>query len=244
MSEADAAREAPPKSGCLRGAVILALTVAAVGAGAAFYLGVTAKELLNKVTGGFFTTQSTLKTEEILVEIGRTHGDILEVASPMKTVEIFSRGDVRYAAWGWVYLGTATSEIKLPATYRFHIKLSELKQARLDGNVLVITAPTIHPSLPVAFDTAAVEKKTDGTWLRFDAAQQLADLEKTVTPVLALRAKEHTTTVREHARRDIEEFVQKWIVESHPDYRAQIKAVKVIFPGEDARMIEKSTVIP
>jgi hypothetical protein len=51
-------------------------------------------------------------------------------------------------------------------------------------------------------------------------------------------------TVRENARRDIEDFVQKWIVESHPDYRDRIKAVKVIFPGEDARVQEKGTPVP
>lgn len=236
---------APAKSGgCLRAFVIIALALIAAGTGAVFYFGESAKQFLGKFTSGFLTTRTTLKTEEILLEIGRTHGDVLEVASPMKTMETFSKSDVRFAAWGWVYLGSATSEIKVPATYRFHIKLSEMKQARLDGSVLVVTAPMIRPSLPVAFDTAAMEKKTDDTWLRFDAAQQLADLEKTVTPALAVRAIGHVATVRETARRDIEEFVQKWIVESHPDYRSQIKAVKVIFPGEDARVQEKGTPVP
>src|SRR5205814_396994 len=152
--------------------------------------------------------------------------------------------DVRFAAWGWVYLGTAISEIKVPATYRFHVKLSELRQARLDDTILIVTVPVIYPTLPVAFDTTAMEKKANGTWLRFDADQQLADLEKSLTPALAARATQHVNTVRENARRDIEEFVQKWIVETRPDYREQIRAVKVIFPGEDARMLEKSTVVP
>jgi hypothetical protein len=89
-----------------------------------------------------------------------------------------------------------------------------------------------------------MEKKSDGTWLRFDAAQQLADLEKNVTPALAARAKEHVSTIRETARRDIEEFVQKWIVDSHPEYRDAVKAVKVIFPGEDARTIDTRTLVP
>lgn len=231
-------------SGCLKAFVVIIVALIVAGTVVTLYFGESAKQFLDKVTGGFLTSQSTLKTEEILLEIGRTHGDVLEVASPMKTVETFSKTDVRFAAWGWVYMGTATSEIKVPVTYRFHIKLSEMKQARLDENVLVVTAPTLHPSLPVAFDTTAMEKKTDGTWLRFDAAQQLTDLEKTITPALTARAKDHTNTVRENARRDIEEFVQQWIVDSHPDYRAQIKAVKVIFPGEDARMLEKSTPVP
>jgi hypothetical protein len=245
MSDPQPAKDtdAPGSGGCLRAFVIVTLALIAACTGLALYFGESAKQMLRKVTGGFMTTQTTLKTEEILLEIGRTHGDVLEVA-PMKTMETFSRADVRFAAWGWVYLGTAISEIKVPATYRFHIKLSEMKQARLDDGVLVVTAPVIHPTLPVAFDTAAMEKKANDTWLRFDAEQQLADLEKSLTPALAARAKKHVNTVREHARRDIEQFVQKWIVESRPEYRTQVKAVKVIFPGEDARMVEKSTPVP
>jgi hypothetical protein len=234
----------PVSGGCLRAVVIITLALIAAATVLALYFGDTARQLVERVSGGFFTTQTTLKTEEILLEMGRTHGEILEVASPMKTMETFSREDTRFAAWGWVYLGTATSEIKVPASYRFHIKLSEMKQARLDENVLIVSAPVIHPTLPVAFDTMKMQKKTDGTWLRFDAAQQLADLEKTVTPALAERAQGHVNTVRENARRDIEEFVQKWIVESHPEYREHIKAVKVIFPGEDARTLEKGTTVP
>jgi hypothetical protein len=249
MSDAQPDPKLPPSSppasgGCLRALVIVTVALIAAATALALYFGDTARQLVQRYTGGFLTTQTTLKTEEILLEMGRTHGDILEVASPLKTMETFSRADARFAAWGWVYLGTATSEIKVPASYRFHIKLSEMKQARLDDTVLIVTAPVIHPTLPVAFDTTKMEKKTDGTWLRFDAAQQLADLEKTVTPALAARAQAHVNTVRENARRDIEEFVQKWIVEAHPEYRGRIKAVKVIFPGEDARTLEKGTAVP
>ena len=234
----------PASAGCLRALVIITLALIAAATALTLYFGDTAKQLVQRYSGGFFTTETTLKTEEILLEMGRTHGDILEVASPMKTMETFSKADARFAAWGWVYLGTATSEIKVPASYRFHIKLSEMKQARLDETVLIVTAPVIYPTLPVAFDTSKMEKKTDGTWLRFDAAQQLADLEKSVTPALAVRAQGHVNTVRENARRDIEEFVQKWIVESHPEYRHHIKAVKVIFPGEDARAVQRQTPVP
>jgi hypothetical protein len=244
-----AAPDPPPQQagGCGRSVLIVSLALIATVTGVVLYLGESAQKFLKDMIPwpeGLVTIQTTIKTEELLLEMGRTHGDILEVASPLKTMETFSREDTRYAAWGWVYLGTTTSEIKVPATFRFHIKLSEMTQARLDDSVLIVTAPVIHPTLPVAFDTAGMEKKTGGTWLRFDAAQQLADLEKSVTPALATRAQAHAKTVRENARKDIEEFVQKWIVESHPGYRDRIKAVKVIFPGEDARVQEQGTPVP
>src|SRR5436190_23502611 len=74
----------PPKSaGCVRALVVVALALIAAGTGVALYFGDSAKQMLGKVGGGFMTHQTTLKTEEILLEMGRTHGDVLEVASPL-----------------------------------------------------------------------------------------------------------------------------------------------------------------
>jgi|GEM_PF-912250 len=223
----------PRRFGCFAALTVIVLALILVGGGALLYLGMGVREAMEKFgVDKFFTTKATSDHREVIIEIGRTHGDVLEVASPMKTVEIFRKTDSRYAAWGWVYLGTATSEIKVPATYRFHIKLSEMKKGHIRDGVLIVETPPAQPSLPVAFDTSGVEKKTDGTWLRFDSAQQLAELEKSITPELNARATRHLTNIREVARADIEEFVQKWVVESHPSYAAEIKAIKVVFPDE------------
>jgi len=224
----------PPskKYGCGRTFVFVFIGLIFAVATIVLYTGESFKQMAANLSKGFLTSEVTITGTQILLEIGQTHGDVLEVASPLKTIESFRRADNRFAAWGWVYLGTTTSEIKVPAHYRFHIKLSELRDARLEDGVLFITAKEIHPTLPVAFDTAGMEKKADNTWLRFDADQQLADLEKSITPVLAHRASLHVPNVREAARKDIEEFVQKWIVDTRPEYRQQVTAVKVLFPGE------------
>ena len=121
--------------------VIVTVALIAAGTVVVLYFGESAKQMLGRVTGGFMTNQTTLKTDEILLEMGRTHGDVLEAASPLKTMETFSRGDVRFAAWGWVYLGTTISEIKVPTSYRFHIKLKP-KESRLDDSAL---HPPPHP---------------------------------------------------------------------------------------------------
>lgn len=234
--------------GCLRSLLWMGLALLLVMAGLAVFFGWTAKGLLERglkvFERNFWETKVTTEHREIVLEIRPTHGDVLEVASPMTAMEYFQRSDERYAAWGWVYLGRTTSEIKVPATYRFHIKLSELKRARLENGVLTVTAPAVTPSLPVAIDTSQMEKKAAGTWLRFDAAQQLAELEKSMTPDLNKRAEGHVSTVREIARKDIAEFVQKWIVEAHPDYAAQVRALRVVFPGEKEESVRMEPLPP
>lgn len=232
--------------GCFGWVAVMFITLVIAVTGALFYFGQPLRELAMRLVKmelvkDFFKTEVSSEHRDVILEISATHGDVLEVASPMKTTEIFRKSDVRHAAWGWVYLGTTTSEIKVPATYRFHIKLSELKNARLEDGILTVQSPPAEPSLPVAFDTSGMEKKADGTWLRFDADEQLKELEKKLTPELNARAARHLTTIREVARSDIAKFVQKWVVESNQSFRDQVKEVRIVFPGEDAANINPTT---
>lgn len=249
-SEAPKPAAPPPptgRGGCWKGVVIICLAFIASFTGLAFYMGKSMKDMIGnpaELIRSFFQGKVTVTASNILLEIGRTHGDLLEVASPTKTMEVFTQSDSRMAAWGKIYLGTTVTEIKVPATYRFTVKLSDMKDARLEGNVLVITAPEIKPSLPVAFDTGGIEKKSDSGWARFNSAEQLADHEKNLTASLATRATHQVGVVREVARKDIEQFVQKWIVDNNPAYRDQIHAIKVVFPNEDASKIRTETVLP
>lgn len=240
----------PAKTGGGRGwkaFAIVAVTALLCFTGVALYVGMTLKEAFaqpGKLLSGFFTSEVKHSASQVLLEIQRTHGDHLEVASPTTTVETFTKADSKMAAWGKIYLGTTITEIKVPATYRFHVKLSEMKDAKVDGNVLIITAPEIRPSLPVAFDTAGIEKKSDSGWARFNSEEQLAEMEKKISEGLAERAVKQGEVVREHARKDIEEFVQRWIVDNNPKLREQVRAIKVLFPGETAEKVKSETLLP
>lgn len=231
-------------SGCIRACIWTALAILLIGAATLVYISNNVVSMMENAPKGFFTRTINTNSGSILLEMGRTHGDVLEIASPLKTMEIFSKTDTKTAAWGWVSMGTATSEIKVPATYRFHINLSELQHARIENRVLIVMAPVIRPTLPVAFDTAGMEKKTSGGWLRFDTAEQLNDLEKSLSPALATRAQAHLLNIRELARKDMEEFVQKWIVETNPNYRKDIVAIKIVFPGENPTSVKTQAPLP
>ncbi|RBP43604.1 hypothetical protein DES53_1051 [Roseimicrobium gellanilyticum] len=234
-------------SGWWKAFAVVAVTALLCFTGLAVYLGMSLKEAFSqpgKLLSGFFSGEVKHSNFNVLLEIQRTHGDNLEVASPTTTMETFTKADSRMAAWGKIYLGTTVTEIKVPASYRFHVKLSELKDARVEGNVLIITAPEIRPSLPVAFDSTGVEKKSDSGWARFNSAEQLAEMEKNITTGLGERAVKQAEVVREVARKDIEEFVQRWIVDNNPNLREQIRAIKVLFPGETSDKVKSETPLP
>ena len=240
-------KTAQPMSGCFKAVLIGFVILVLGGLAAVFVAGDVAKSFWDKVPTGFLTGVTKVNASNVLIDIGRSHGDVLEVASPLKTMELFSKADSRFAAWGKVYLGTSVTEIKVPASYRFHIKLSEMKGVRVDeqNKIFIVKVPVIHPSLPVAFDTTGVEKRSEDGWFRFDGAQQLAAMEKNITPDLEKRATQHLPAIREHARGDIEEFVQKWIVDTRPEYKDKISTVKVIFEGEnEQKILERPPLVP
>jgi hypothetical protein len=80
--------------------------------------------------------------------------------------------------------------------------------------------------------TEAMEKKSAAGWLRFNAADNLVQLEKGLTPRLELRAgdRRRLETVRSASRESVEKFVRRWVLESQPNIE-QMKIV-VRFPDE------------
>lgn len=183
-----------------------------------------------ELTGRFIEHQTHDTSSSVLFEIGKTHGDILEVASPTTIQEEFSRSDTKLAAWGWVNLGTTITEIKVPATYRFHVKLSEMEQISKANGVLSVRVPKIHPTLPVAFDSQKVERKSSADWLRFDSAEQLQALEKNITPALGARAEGKLKLVQETVRQDTQRFLETWLA-AQP--QQEIRSARVYFEGEE-----------
>ncbi|MDO9403188.1 MAG: hypothetical protein Q7T87_04075 [Polaromonas sp.] len=183
---------------------------------------------LNAATGTRVDT--SVIAPEVPVVI-RTEGGLLEVAV-VRAQERFSRADTR-SFWG-IPLGTTVSHIQAPVFYRYHIQLAPEWRVVLRGKTCIVHAPAIQPSLPVAFDTASLQKFTTSGWARFNKDENLAALERSMTPALEERARSaaYTGLAREPARETVREFVAKWLVKeaswgSGPDYR-----IEVLFPGE------------
>ena len=173
-----------------------------------------------------------------------TEGNILEVATATAT-ESFSRKTTLEMFGKELPLGTTVSEISVPATYRFHIDLKDDWFVTHDGNRILVLAPEIRPTLPVAFDTSGVQKKTKSGWARWDGAENLDALEKTITPSLADRAESEETIdkVREESRQAVASFVRDWLLNHSAWETGQFEEIAVRFPDEEGGNLTNSPAV-
>jgi hypothetical protein len=171
--------------------------------------------------------------QESITRIVSTQGDVLEVAV-LETQETVTRHDVRTAFHNLLYLGTTVSEIRVPVVYRYHIRLSDPWQITMQGSRCEIRCPPLRPTLPPALRTEAMEKKSEAGWLRFNAAENLAALERELTPTLEKRAANttHLQQVRESARQSVAAFARKWMPEQAGAEVHVVFADEALSPGK------------
>jgi len=170
-------------------------------------------------------------------------GPRLELAA-FEAVETMRTTDELRIAWDLIPLGTTVSEIRVPVTYRYHLRLDEPWRLEVDGQSCLVHAPRIRPTLPPAIHTDRLEKFSDSGWLRFNEDEQMEELERGITPLLSVRAADpaHLEMVREICRREVAEFVRSWLLfEDH--WRADgFRSVTVVFADETG--VESSTLAP
>ena len=167
------------------------------------------------------------------LEAEGNEGNILEVATAEAT-ETFTR--ITNVVWfeRVMPLGTTVSEVSVPATYRYHIDLnSDWSLAAYDDRILVI-APRLEPSLPVAFDHGKMKRKTRSGWGRWDGDANLAALESTLTTQLAVRASADETidSIREEARVSVAKFLKNWLIDHGQWGEGRYRAIVVVFEDE------------
>jgi hypothetical protein len=175
-------------------------------------------------------------------EISPAGAGNLELATAGQT-EIFRAQDEKSIFWDKLYLGRTVSEIRVPATYRYHLRLSDPWRLDVSGQTCIVIAPVIRPSLPPAIHTDQMEKKSDEGWGRFNAREQMADLEKGITPTLSRYATDdrHLALVREPCRKTVAEFVKTWLLKEDQWRTDRFHTIKVIFADETNAVPEQIT---
>lgn len=171
-------------------------------------------------------------------EVASAGGGRLEVASARVT-ETLERSDERKVLWDMFSLGTTTVEIRVPVTYRYHLLLDDVWELEISGQACVVHAPALRPTLPPAIHTEGMEKRTAEDWLRFDAQDQLSDLERSLTPTLELyaRDKRHMDLIREKSRMTVTRFVRDWLLAEDQWRTDGFRSVTVIFADEDEELL-------
>lgn len=224
------------RSGCLRFLTTLAVLFFLTLAGAAwlFYDSIQQgiswlQDLPSRLVEQRISDSFRLSVTQII----STQGDILEVAT-MQTDETITKYDMKTLFQDALYLGTTVSEIRTPVFYRYHIRLSDPWEIRVHGGACIVHAPALRPSLPPAIRTEGLEKKSAAGWLRFNAAENLAALEKELTGTLEKRAGNaaHLNLIREKARESLAQFAQKWLMQEPKSPATTLRSITVIFPDE------------
>jgi hypothetical protein len=188
-----------------------------------------------EVARNFKTGNITHTFRESIPRITSTQGDILELAV-YRCDESFKSTDEKWTGWGWVYLGTTVAEIRVPVSFRYHLRLSDQWRLATRDQTCLVLAPQIRPSQPPAIDTALMERRGESGWARFDKNDQLDALERSMTPTLEGRAADaaHMQLVREACRHSVAEFVRKWLMREGQWQSDRFTSVVVLFPDETA----------
>jgi len=163
--------------------------------------------------------------------VSRTPGGLLEVAS-IGTTELFEKKSMLTIAG--LNMGTTVSQIRVPVVFRYQIRLAADWKAFVSDGKLLVIAPAMTPSLPVAIDTGKMEMQTTNGWARSNRQENLEFLRREITAALEQKARspQFIDLQREHARKTVAEFVSKWLLEQERWKTIRPEQVKVYFADE------------
>ncbi len=188
---------------------------------------------IRNVTRALSTETLTERFTSGIPEIHSTGVGNLELAT-VDAVETFNRANKKYTAWGWIYLGESVAQIRVPVTYRYHLQLGDTWKLVEAGSTCTVYAPRIRPSLPPAIHTDKMETQSASGWARSDKHEQLAALERSMTPTLNEQASDsrHIKLAREECRKTVSNFVVKFLLREDKWRSDRLNSIKVIFEDE------------
>lgn len=161
-----------------------------------------------------WVAQDAVKTSHATQDrvVMRTPGGLLEVS--IITAEERFDSTTGHTVLG-VPVGNTVAQIKVPTVYRYHIPLAKDWDFRISGRTLIVVAPPVRPSLPVAIDTGKLASFSSGLWSPITGTAAVGALQKSITLKLAEKAASPQLLLlqREAARQTVSEFVQKWVVD-------------------------------
>lgn len=185
----------------------------------------------------WFGASPASSAERIVVM--RTPGGLLQV-STIESPEVFLTTQ-NHTIFG-IPVGRTTSQIRAPATFHYHIELAPEWKITVRGKAITVIAPRVKPTLPVAVDTARLEKLTSGAWSLFTGNAELDALQKSISQALAAKASspQFIELQREAARKTVTEFVAKWVLEQKSWKPSAGYSVRVFFADEPIEVLEKT----
>jgi hypothetical protein len=146
----------------------------------------------------------------------------------LKQTEIFTRTEAMSTAFGYVPLPEVVVEARAPVDYTYHLDLKHTNwTVTLKDDVVYVLAPPIRFNKP-AVDASRITYEVKKGYLKSDEA--LENLKQSITSLSVLRARENIPLIRENGRRQMTEFVERWLLKSFSDGKHY--SVRVFFPDE------------
>lgn len=189
-----------------------------------------------RIAERFNSSHITHTFTESLPELSTPEGGNLEVAM-IRVIEDVEESDTRFVGENSVLRNyfTSISAIRVPVTYRYHIRLNDDWQLETEGQTCIVHAPELRPSLPPAIHTEDMVKRSDEGTLRLNAKEQMQELERSLTPAFSRLAADerHLDLVRDKARRVVADFIRNWLLREEHWSSNRFHSVIVVFPDED-----------
>ena len=164
-----------------------------------------------------------------------TNGGQLEIATVTAQEALERESSGKYRVLGGLFevdLGTTYSRVRVTAVYRYHLKMASVWKLELRSDrTCVVRTSQVEPTLPVAFDTATLERFTTSGWARFDKHENLADLERSLTAALAGMSRRHLASAMEVGRPVLQKWVADWLLKYERDGGSY--KVLIVYPGEE-----------
>ncbi|MCS1412103.1 MAG: hypothetical protein M2R45_05306 [Verrucomicrobia subdivision 3 bacterium] len=186
-------------------------------------------------------------TETFIASLPRIKGTgsgSLELAT-LSSTEAFRSEDNLRIWWNYLSLGTTVTEISVPVTYRYHLKLDDSWKLDVSNQTCIVTAPKIRPTIPPSINTGQMVKSSQNGWARFNADDQLEALEKSLTATLTEYAvnEDRMSLIREEARKTVAGFVRNWLLREDQWRQDRFHHIEVRFADEPEPQRLKQAVV-
>jgi hypothetical protein len=170
--------------------------------------------------------RGTITTSFVHYATSLTNTLRLDVAT-LRQMEIFTRKEELSTGFGFIPLPDVIVEARAPVEYTYYLDLNAPWRMAVTGQVVRVQAPVLRhhtPALDVSGMTLEVRKGM------FKVGEVQEKLRQSLTAMAERQAQENVPLVRENARRQVERFVNGWLLRSFTD--GPRYTVQVVFDDE------------
>jgi hypothetical protein len=150
------------------------------------------------------------------------------VVAELRTNESFHRESEKIL-WQGIPLGRAVADISLIASFKYFVKLRELKY-EMQGDTLVVNAPSLYVSTPVPYDSATVKNNCNASTPLVDCKPTINILMSEVTGKLAEKGKAQMALVFDKAAKALADNLD--VLAKNNEKVIFYKNIAVVFANE------------